>query len=172
MQYSLGKKRELLGAWKEARRRGVLQAEFCREHGLPQRTLRAWMRADDPGERGSIGKAEHILRDAAKRLVELADSLVLDETGTAETENPIEGGLAGDGSLEGMPTEGGTPADEEVPQDGVSEAAAVAPAGGEAQDIGSESTPSAAAPPAEEARPVEQGLQWSKRNCICWNFEE
>ena len=170
MQYSREKRQELLIAWKEARRKGVLQAEFCREHGLPQRTLRSWIRDDEPAGGQFIGKAKCILREAAQRLLELADSLVLDDGVPTKTENPIEGGLAGDGSLEGMPTEGGTPADEEVPQNGVSETVAVASAGGKARDIGSKCASSAAAPPAEGGKPVHEE-QRSKGNRLRWNFE-
>jgi hypothetical protein len=108
-----------------------------------------------------IGKAEHILREAARRLLELADSLSLDENGATKTEKPFGAGLAGDGALGDVLVEVGATGEN---------GAAVAPAGSKAREVGNESASSAAAPPAEGGKPVHEEER-SRKNRISWNFE-
>jgi hypothetical protein len=170
MQYGLDKKRELLEAWKEARQAGVLQKEFCRANGVSERTLRAWIRDEEPVGARSIGKAWHILHEAAQRLLKLADALVVDDGLATKTDRRIERELGKVGSVKGLPEEGRGTEDREGPVSGMSEQAADSSGCGTGRDIGNEATSSTAAAPHEGAPAIGGQPKQGGKKRPGWDF--
>lgn len=66
------KRRDLITAWKLARATGRSQRNFCKDHGITDRTLRAWL-ASEGQPRVSVRQAEVVLRRIGRHLLQVAE---------------------------------------------------------------------------------------------------
>ena len=129
------------------------------------------MRADEPAGVRSIDKAKCILREASRRLLEMADALAGDDGLTAKTERSIERELAKDVPLEEMPAGESGGVEEETPRARMpKEKAAGLSAGGKSGDLGDECALSAAAGPVERGQPVNGEPGGGRKNRRGWDL--
>jgi hypothetical protein len=66
------KRQELIADWKQARSTGRSQKDFCKGHGITDRTLRAWL-ALEGQPRVSVRQAEVVLRRIGRHLLQVAE---------------------------------------------------------------------------------------------------
>jgi hypothetical protein len=80
-------RRNLIADWKQARTSGQSQKDFCKEHGITDRTLRAWLAAEGK-PRVSARQAEVVLRRLGLHILQVAEKFSASQLEMPSMENP------------------------------------------------------------------------------------